>query len=448
MRRFIPLLNTVQFWLALPLLVTLVGFLPGGYISNSTLLMLYLIGVLYCSVRTEVAGLTACSVLSFLLFNFFFTEPRYSLLMNDLNELVSALLFVAFAILTGNVSYQLKAQLRSLEAQGRFLQAQVDLGEKMQRIEREEDLLPLLHNLSRDIFDGEVGFRLLPARSAQNPDDTWHMTWTLPGAGKLDEERQAMLLSVREEVQPVLERLAVSRALKQAERKSDEDRLRSALLSSVSQDLKTPLVTMRDLATALREQAGDESAQRLDSIISESRRLERYIENLIDMTRLGQGELTLSRQWITVEKIYRVVMRRIDRQWPDNRVTLKAEPELPSLQVHAALVEQALFNAIDNALKAGGKDAEVVVDVRKTGPQISIRVCDHGPGLPESEWEAVFDQFYTCGQYDQHYETGIGLGLSICRSIFRIHGGDAVIVPAPREFGHCLLMTLPFDAAA
>src|SRR5690606_17325129 len=127
----------------------------------------------------------------------------------------------------------------------------------------------------------------------------------------------------------------------------------------------------------------------------------------------GQEKLPLARQWISFDEIHEVVLRRIDRRWTRHRIRLKAEPDLPRLNVHPALIEQALCNALDNALKAGGPDQEVLVDVRKSGDKLSIRVCDHGPGLPPSEWEAVFDQFHTFSQGD--YKMGAGLGLSICR---------------------------------
>ncbi len=241
-------------------------------------------------------------------------------------------------------------------------------------------------------------------------------------------------------------------AIKEARRKHDEERLRTALLSSVSHDLKTPLVTMLGAATSLRDLHRDlndaDRASLLDSIISETQRLESYIQNLLDMTRLGHGKLSLSRGWVSVSEIYNIVSKRILRQFPSHHLRLVVEGELPPLHVHAALVEQGLFNGIENACKAGGPDGTVLVlvsaEVVPGGDtqMINIRVCDQGPGLPVEEWDRVFDQFYTFSQGDR-YEKGTGLGLSICRSIFRVHGGDASIVPAPPGYHHCLLLRIP-----
>jgi two-component system sensor histidine kinase KdpD len=241
-------------------------------------------------------------------------------------------------------------------------------------------------------------------------------------------------------------------AIKEARRKHDEEKLRTALLSSVSHDLKTPLVTMLGAATSLRDLRKDlneqDRAELLNSIISETQRLESYIQNLLDMTRLGHGTLSLSRSWVSVSEIYNVVSKRILRQFPHQQLLLQMPENLPPLHVHAALIEQGLFNGIENACKAGGAYGTVLVQASSEPyagnamPMINIRVCDQGSGLPESEWELVFDQFYTFNQGDR-YEKGTGLGLSICRSIFRVHGGEAKIVPSQSGYHHCLLLRLP-----
>lgn len=242
-----------------------------------------------------------------------------------------------------------------------------------------------------------------------------------------------------------------SRVLKDAERKSDEERLRASLLASVSHDLKTPLVTMLGAATSLRDLRADlsmdDADELLDSIISESRRLESYIQNLLDMTKLGHGTLALTRDWVSVEEIWHVISKRIARQRPGHRVSFRQVGNVATLHVHAALIEQALFNVIDNAMKAGGRANDILVSASGTDSWVTVRVQDQGPGLPESEWEKVFDQFYTFSLGD-HYEKGTGLGLSICRSIMRVHGGEARVVPAEDGYRHCVELVLPVPAAA
>ncbi len=371
MRLFKPYLHAEPFWLpsiGLPILVTGIGYLPTDWITHSTLLMLYLMVVLYCAWQTDWRGVLVSSVLAFLLFNYFHTQPRYSLLMHDVSELTAAFAFMVFALLAGGLANRLQRQVAQLQDQERSLTAQVDLLNK------------------------------------------------------------------------------ASRERKEAERRADEEGLRNALLSSVSHDLKTPLVTMLGSATSLRELHEDLSEadrlELLDSIIDESQRLERYIQNLLDMTRLGHGELSLNRQWISVEELYHVVIRRLGRAEVTDRIRLISAEPRPSLWVHGALIEQALFNALDNALKASPKGGLIEVRAHCEAGELHLDVCDQGKGLPEAEWEAVFGQFYSFSRGDQ-YTKGSGLGLTICRGMMRVHGGDARIVPPPEGFGHCLRLSLP-----
>ena len=448
-RYFKELVRSVGYWAIIPGIITAVGLLmPEGVISHATILMLYLISVLLCSLRAGHISVLACAIVNFLFFNYFFTEPRYSLQMDNLSELVSSVVFILFALLAGGVSWQLKKQISLLESQSRFLRAQIKLGQQLQTIEEEPQAVSILAAVAREVFNDAVRFQLLEPETNANPEKVWRVTWVIRDGQIISPDKQAMLTNIRDQVQTTLDRLSVLNELRQAERKNDEDRLRTALLSSVSHDLKTPLVTMIGAASSLRDLGQDikaeEGQELLDSIISEARRLEDYIQNLLDMTRLGHGTLSLSRQWVSIDEIYHVVIKRITASIPSHSVRLESKANLPSVHVHAALVEQALYNAVDNAIKAGGAASEVLVRVKKSSDYIYIYVCDHGPGIPEEEWQNIFDPFYTFNQGDS-YEKGTGLGLSICRSIMRVHGGDARIIQPPANFNHCLLLTLPIE---
>lgn len=436
------LLKTASYWLGLPVLITVIGFLPGNYIAQSTLLIFYLCAVLFTALRCDQISVMVCALAGFLLFNFFHIKPRYSMLTHINDEVLSAIVFVIFAILAGGIAGKLTTQLKLLKEQKEFFSRQVTFFREIQEITDSKQVPALLNGLFGELFQQEISFNL---QNTANNSDTevliWHST-----DNNLTPDREAMLLSLKEQVQSVLQRIATSKALKEAERQSDEDKLRSTLLSSVSHDLKTPLVTMLGAATSLRDLRKDlstrDAEELLDSIITESQRLESYIQNLLDMTRLGHGQLALTRDWVSLEEIYHVVARRISRMVTTPRMSLQLKGEIPSLHIHAALIEQGLFNVIDNALKAAGNHTEIQVAAEVSNTTLQVRVSDQGPGLPQSEWLAVFDPFYTFSLGDC-YEKGTGLGLSICRSIFRVHGGDAEITAAPAGFNHCVLLTLP-----
>lgn len=433
----------------LPLAVTLLGYLPADWISHSTLLMLYLMVVLFCAILYDWLWVLNSAFLGFLLFNFFHTQPRYTLLMHDLTELSAALVYIFFALLAGGLAHRLRTQVVQLQFQERFLTAQLEML-NAQAIEGEPETIDfLLAQFSDRVFGSQVQLELSP----QQPDPLTgakaiqvHTSSSRP----LAKSWITLIRGLGEQLQAALDRQSADAKLQEARRRADEEGLRNALLSSVSHDLKTPLATMLGSATTLRELQDDLSEndrlELLDSIIDESRRLERYIQNLLDMTRLGHGELSLNRQWISIEELYHVVMRRLERSGQQARVDLEVLHDLPPLWLHAALIEQALFNAIENALKASPPTKPVVIRASETDNTVFIDVCDHGSGIPEAEWESVFAQFYSFSRGDR-YSAGSGLGLTICRGMLRVHGGDAYIVPPPPGFGHCLRLTLPITEA-
>lgn len=436
--------------LGLPLAVTGFGYLPTAWISHSTLLMLYLMVVLFCARYTDRRGVLVSSVLGFLLFNFFHTQPRYSLWMHDVSELTAALAYIFFALLAGGLAHRLQRQVHLLRFQERFLTAQLELMQSLSLNQPITELESLVKAFSARVFDGRVTLHLIPAQvdpvtGARAVRSEIHSGLPLPATW------QTLIRSLGEQVQAALDRNTANRELKQAERRADEEGLRNALLSSVSHDLKTPLVTMMGSATSLRELDADLSdrdrSELLDSIIDESRRLERYIQNLLDMTRLGHGELSLNRQWISVEELYHVVVRRLEQTDPAHNIYLEVEGEIPSLWVHAALVEQALFNALDNAIKASPDNGCISIKAERQDNRLILDICDQGEGVPVSQWEAVFEQFYSFSQGDR-YTKGSGLGLTICKGMMRVHGGDAEIVQAPEGYGHCLRLSLPLTGIA
>jgi two-component system sensor histidine kinase KdpD len=440
----------LPYWLGLPLLITSLGFLPGSLVSQSTLLLLYLCAVLFTALQCGQLTVILGALASFLLFNFFHAEPYFSFYMSHVPELLAAGVFMGFALIAGSIAGKLNRQLEQLQVQKEFFGAQVKLHRRQQELQAEAELPAVLDELFGSLFGRSLRFTLQPDPGSGAMALHWEITSTAP----LHPDHEAMLSSLREQVQSDLQRLATTRALQRAERESDEEKLRSALLSSVSHDLKTPLVTMIGAATSLRDLRQDlsssDAAELLDCIISESQRLEAYIQNLLDMTRLGHGKLSLSRDWVSFEEIYHVVARRIARLVTTPKLTLQVTGELPAIHVHAALIEQGLFNVIDNAIKASGADKEIRVDADVVGNEahgrLRIRVSDRGPGLPRPEWQAVFDPFYTFSLGDC-YEKGTGLGLSICRSIFRVHGGEAEIIEPPAGYGHCVCLTLPLPTA-
>ncbi|HWU70277.1 MAG TPA: ATP-binding protein, partial [Pseudoxanthomonas sp.] len=234
--------------------------------------------------------------------------------------------------------------------------------------------------------------------------------------------------------------------LEQARVGNETERLRSALLSSVSHDLRSPLAAMVGSAGSLANYSDAMSAEDrkslLDTILLEGDRLDRYIQNLLDMTRLGHTGLSLNRDWIGVDELIGSATGRLRRYQPDVVLRVELAPDLPPIWVHPALVEQALFNVLENAAKFSppGKAIEVAARLAEGSLQVDVR--DHGPGIPEEERKRIFDMFYSVERGDRGRH-GTGLGLTIAQGMVGAHGGSVEALPAPDGQGTLVRITLP-----
>jgi two-component system sensor histidine kinase KdpD len=217
----------------------------------------------------------------------------------------------------------------------------------------------------------------------------------------------------------------------------------------VSHDLRTPLASMIGAASSLRSLddalSADDRHELLDSVISEGERLNRYIQNLLDMTRLGHGTLKLERDWIGIDDILNSTLRRTRELLHDCRLVRNIEPGLPLLYVHPALIEQALVNVIENAAKFSPAGGEVRVTAARDEGEILITVSDEGPGIPPDQREKVFNMFFTGGEGDRG-KHGSGLGLAICSGMIGAHFGRIKALPGPGGKGTTIAIHLPLLA--
>ncbi|HEY9148792.1 MAG TPA: ATP-binding protein, partial [Gammaproteobacteria bacterium] len=243
-----------------------------------------------------------------------------------------------------------------------------------------------------------------------------------------------------------LERTRLVADLEQARQVSETEQLRSALLASVSHDLRTPLSSIIGASSSLIE-FGDtlpriDCKELLQTVLSEAERLNRYIQNLLDMTRLSGGTLTPQRDWVDIGDIIATAVERLQRELAPFRIELSVPAQLPLLSIQGVLIEQALVNVLDNAARFSPPGAPITLSVEDDGNSINIDVCDQGPGIPASDRERVFDMFYTASRGDRKSQ-GTGLGLAICRGLLNAHGGQASAHPGRDGSGTCIRMSLP-----
>ena len=228
-----------------------------------------------------------------------------------------------------------------------------------------------------------------------------------------------------------MERAKLAEETQQARVQVETEQLRSSLLSSVSHDLRTPLAVITGAASTLVEGgARVDASERLDltqTILEEAERLNRLIRNLLDMTRIESGAVTVKKDWMSLEEVVGTALDRMDARLGDREVRVEL-PTLPLLPFDGLLIEQVLINLLENAVKY----SEGAIEIKATlaTNEVLVEVADHGPGIPPGEELQVFDKFHRAVREHSPSPSGaarkpegVGLGLAICRAIVAAHGG-------------------------
>lgn len=231
------------------------------------------------------------------------------------------------------------------------------------------------------------------------------------------------------------ERASFLREVSRAEALKQSDALKSALIASVSHDLRTPLTSIRASVDSLlhNELNWDQATLReFHVIISEEvNRLMRLVENLLAMARIDAGEMHPSKQWGSVAEICHNVLDRCAGALHHHRVRVECAEGLPLVRVDSRLIAQALANLVDNAAKYSPPESEIIVRAKLEGDQLLMSVTDQGPGIAPEDIDRIFDKFYRGGRHPEQPNGGTGMGLAIARGIIEAHGGGIQVESAP-----------------
>jgi two-component system sensor histidine kinase KdpD len=229
---------------------------------------------------------------------------------------------------------------------------------------------------------------------------------------------------------------------------AETERIRSALLASISHDLRTPLAVMSGASSSLAEhgdQLGPAERHALArSVFEQSREMSDHVAKVLQMTRLETGAMEIERDWASIEEIAAAVLDRLHERMASHRVIVDLPPDLPLVRVDAALVEQALGNLLENAARHTPEGTVVRLQARVAGGELVVSVEDYGGGLREADVERIFAKFDRGSVGGA--ASGMGLGLAICRAIVRLHGGRAWAERVPAG-GTVFRFTLPVEPA-
>ncbi len=472
-----------------------VGLLMDPFAGHETADLIFLLAVIGVSITQGLVPSIVASVLASLAYNFFFLPPVLTFTIVSPANIVSFVFFLVVALVVSSLAARVHAQVLTARNRARTTEALYSFSRKIAAAGTLDDLLwatayQMASMLKLDVVvllgkNGQLDLRAsYPPEDDIDEADFGAAKWanemkriagrgsdTLPGARRLflpliagdnslgvvgltrakpgpllTPDGQRLLDALIDQAAVAIERFALVQDMEAAKFAAETERLRSALLASLSHDLKTPLASILGAVTSLRQfndlydtKARDELAATIED---EAERLSRFVANLLDMTRLDSGAVEIERTAVDLGEVVATALTRVGRLLSAHKVETEIEPDLPFVSGDAVLLEQAMVNLLDNAAKYTSAGSTIRVRVGREEAGLRMDVIDQGQGIPEGEREKVFEKFHRAGERD-HRRAGTGLGLSIARGFVEALGGSISVTDAPGAKGACFTIRLP-----
>jgi two-component system, OmpR family, sensor histidine kinase KdpD len=443
-------------------------------LADANVVMIFLAGVAYVSARLGRGPSIASAIASVLVFDFFFVAPRLSFAVSDTEYLITFAVMLGIGLLISELTTRVRSQLRSSQQQEHRTAQLFRMTRQLSELSGSEFLVRTAGRQLEEIFAAEVVFYLrepdgklslrygertsIVAQPVNEVVAQWVAsngklagsgTDTLPNATaifvplagsqqivgalgirpkdadrKLDPEHIRLLETCGSLIALSIERDQSVLQAHQAQLQVQAEQLRNSLLDSVSHDLRTPLATISGTASSLLVNASLKDRESLQTLVDESRRLTRLVENLLDMARLDSGAVVLSRQWHVLEETVGVSLSAVKRDLRDFNVQVSIPPDFPLLKMDAFLIEQVLVNLFENASRYTPIGSDIEITAVAKPKHVEIHIADNGPGIPRGSEKKIFDKFFRGSSITPDGRRGVGLGLAICRAIVEAHGGE------------------------
>ena len=434
-------------------------------ISTATAAMVYVLAVTGASALGGLRAGLATSVLSFLSLNFFFTQPFHTVKVAHVDDLVALVGFLVVSgivgmLLSTAVSQRTRAERREREA--RLLHR---VGTRLLSGEEVSDILKSFAAAVTELFSlvrCEIRTELTHepvivtgTDGARGEPETVEMTARdgrvgeirmFPGQPEgLGAEERGVIQTLANQLGLAIEGARLGSEAATARVDAETNRLRAALFSSVTHDLKTPLASITAAVTSLQDEGtrftAEDRGELLGTIRQEAERLDRLVGNLLDLSRIRAGALVPAKERASIEEVIEGVVARLQPMMADHEVVLNPRPGLPDPPIDVVQIDQVLSNLLENAAKYSRAGPPITISAARWQNTVEVRVIDRGPGIPEAERESVFELFAR----GDGAARGTGLGLAIGRAIVESHGGKIWIEGTPGG-GTTVVFQLPLEA--
>lgn len=472
-------------------------------LREANIITVYLLGVLVASVWTHgyFYGIIV-SLLSVVSFNFFFTVPRFSLAVDDPNYPITFFIMLMASLMSSSLATRVKRQARQSAQRAYYMELLINSNQKLQQGRDEQEIIRLAAEqvgalLDRPILyalagkDQKMKFQVYPqsesARllAAMTPEEMGVAEWveknnkhagattnTLPHAQNLylsirgnqgvmgvvgipskfypplDAFEKNLMISILNECGLILERRRLRAEKQQIEMETQRERLRANLLRAISHDLRTPLTSISGNAGVLMEKSIslDESKKQeiYSSIYDDSMWLVNLTENLLSITRIENGTMHLQMSAELIDDVFREAISHVDRKASEHKISIDLADDMLMAKMDVRLIVQVIINIVNNAIKYTPEGSHIGLSAKKQGDFVCIQISDDGPGISDESKQHLFNMFYTADIGKSDSRRGLGLGLSLCKSIIEAHGGS-ISVSDNQPHGAVFSFTLPLE---
>ena len=462
-------------------LCTGIGYLFSDFgFSSANVIVVYIIGVLAIAMLTSGRSYSlAASIMSVLIFNFFFTQPYFSM-FSDPSHIMTFIVMFAAALLISSITARIRIQTRQTALRVYRTEVLLETSQKLQQALGVEQVLSVtaaqlgkLLDRSILIYPAENGRLLSPLLFPVNEDNDLNAyltgrereiaQWTLEndrraGSGtgmfqkadglymaihakgrvfavagiamqnapQLESFEKTLTVAILDECGLVLENERSRREKREIEERARAEELRANLLRAISHDLRTPLTNISGTAALLMENelSEDKRRQMYESVYDDAGWLINLVENLLSITRMEGGSRIENMQPELLDDVFREAVSHADRKLGEHELSVRISDDLLMAYMDARLIIQVIINLLNNAVKYTTPGSHISLSAKAQGDSVLISVADDGDGIGDDAKDKIFDMFYTAGKASSDARRGLGLGLALCKSIVGAHGGS------------------------
>ena len=433
--------------------------------TDANIITVYILAVLVISVLTENRFYwVISSAAGVLLFNFFFTTPKFSLMAYDKGYPVTFLVMLVASLVTGSIAARMKSHAKQSAQTAYRTKILLDTNQMLAKAKSADEIFEIAASqtkklLALDAFVlrdndlsklGITGTSLCKTESCTyypiHASNTVYGAIGIQSTKTVDAFENSILLSILGECALALESERNAREKEASAILAEQEKLRANLLRTISHDLRTPLTSISGNADNLlaNDEAFDVETRRqiYTDIREDSEWLISLVENLLSVSRMGDGKSDIRMSAELVSDVIDEAVRRTEKNASEHKLTVKESDGILLARMDARLIVQVLINLIDNAIKYTPSGSEIEISAVEKDNEIAITVADNGHGIADEIKPRVFDMFYTGAEKIADSRRSLGLGLALCKSIVNAHGGE-ITVSDNKPHGAAFTFTLP-----